>query len=359
MSLTRPSRERPRLPAPGVRSPERAASPGPRPRQPRRGPSVLRCLAPLPLPPPRLRRGPGLGAPQARPRVAGRWRPAMLRLPRLPSPPPRPPLCTPAPPAYPQLFEIRHFTPTAGAAAAAATAPPPVAANDAAAATTAAAASSTILHWAPLKTPRPPPPPPSPPPGPSRDRRESSAPSARGPAHPAPPPTGPATFRRHLPAALPVSALSSRQLPPSPTACPPPACFLVPSLVALPSQLGAVPSLLRAGARPPEAPSQLQRYPRAWKRAWPGGVAEKKRWSGLRTGTFRESAYRALPHGGCGRRKQPQLKPSSRVVVWKRSNYGCWVNYYSDLMMQDWWDLLELLVSSKVVTGLILTLKGS
>lgn len=120
-------------------------------------------------------------------------------------PPPLPSPAASAPhsraPAYPQLLEIRHFIPPAGAAVA--TAPPPAAANDAAATRAATAASSTILHWAPLKTPRPLPPPP---PGPSRDPHGSSAPGALGPAHKATQRTRPATFPPRLPAALPCAA---------------------------------------------------------------------------------------------------------------------------------------------------------
>lgn len=187
-----------------------------------RGPGVLRRLAPLPRP-----RPPGRAPARARAGARG----TTNRSPRnkkvaagdaAASPPPLP---SPAAstlhsraPAYPQLLEIRHFTPPAGAAAAAATAPPPAAANDAAATTAAAAASSTILHWAPLKTPRPPPPlplpPPPPPPGPSRDRRGSSAPGARGPRPPAPTrPTRPTTFRPRLPPRLPARCLRRASAP--------------------------------------------------------------------------------------------------------------------------------------------------
>ena len=189
-------------------------------------------------------------------------------------------------PAYPQLLEIRHFIPPAGAAAAAATAPPPAAANDTAATTAAAAASSTILHWEPLKTPRPPPPPPPLPPGPSRDSRRSSAPGERGPA-----PRRPALPAGRFPPASSASArglrlwpsLSPRPLPPSAHL---PHAFRRPALLLCsPQPAGA--SSPRRGGPVPEASSRLQRYPRDWRRAWAGGGTErKKRWPGLVTGTF-------------------------------------------------------------------------
>lgn len=147
-------------PAPGVRTASSTHSrlPAAQARRPR----AARQSSPARSPPPRARgppvRRPELRAPGSANRLPRHGKAAAGDV--AASPPLLPPRPSPAAsavqsraPAYPQLFEIRHFIPPAGAAAAATTAPPPAAANDAAA-TTAAAASSTILHWAPLKTPR-------------------------------------------------------------------------------------------------------------------------------------------------------------------------------------------------------------
>lgn len=288
--------------------PTSRASPGPQARHPRRGPDVPRRLAPLPLRPP-VREPPptGAGALQSRPRVVRRWRRRRCGFPA------SPPLPFPAASArhsrasaYPQLLEIRHFIPPAGAAAAAATAPPPVATNDAAAATTAtAAASSTILHWAPLKTPRPlpPPPPPSPP---ARHVIGAEAPPQVRTAPPTQrsrPPSPPLSARAFRPRS-PLPELSSHQLPSFPAACRPPACGLV-----LPACLLSPAWRLPSRERRPEpdplkVPSQLQHYRWAWRRPWPGGSGREEV-AGPVTVSFREN-----PYGGCERRKQPQIQRS-------------------------------------------------
>ena len=243
---TSPWRERPRPLAPGVRTrdgPHGSAHPGPQGPPPLRGPRVLRRRALPPRPRGRLlgrRPGSGLRAPPTAPRETRRWQPATLRFPRLPSPPLPPPPAASAlhsrAPAYPQLLEIRHFIPPAGAAAAAVTAPPPATANNAAATTAAAAASSTILHWGPLKTPRPPPPLP-PPPGPSRDERWSPAHRRARPRPPNPQPSA-RVFRPR--AGPPRAALSS---PAGPRPLPRPA--------RLPARLPAKPGRSPCSPLPP------------------------------------------------------------------------------------------------------------
>lgn len=132
--------------------------------------------------PPRANRppSPAPSLPAQRPRMrlrqpAARGAAAPLLPPPLPPPPAlRPPLPPSRRDAHPQLLEIRHFIPPAGASAVAA--PPPAAAKDT------AAVSCNILHWgaaldaAAVAAAAPPPPP-----GPSRDLRGGPAPGARRP----------------------------------------------------------------------------------------------------------------------------------------------------------------------------------
>lgn len=163
-------------------------APGPPPARPGRPPPL--CSPPTTAPTPTRTRAGTRGSANPSPRSKKVAAGDVASSP-LPLPSPAASALHSRAPAYPQLLEIRHFIPPAGAAVA--TAPPPAAANDAAATRAATAASSNILHWAPLKTPRPLPPPP---PGPSRDGHGSSAPGARGPAHLATPRTQPATSLR-------------------------------------------------------------------------------------------------------------------------------------------------------------------
>ncbi|XP_062932708.1 uncharacterized protein LOC134361623 [Cynocephalus volans] len=264
-----------------------AASPRPRPAAPT-PPGRPGRLAPLP----RASRDSGLRQPAPAEQEGGGQ--------RLPSPAAS--ALHSRAPAYPQLFEIRHFISPAGAAAAAATAPPPTATNDAAATT--AAASSTILHWAPLKTPRPLPLPPLPPP-PARHVTSAGAPPlAVPPAH-----ARAAALRPPAPAPARAAHASAVQ-----------GC----GLASLSSRCASPPRAEAGADSLPEAPSRLRHYPRAWRRAWPREAAEKKR---RRLG---------LVAGACGKiltvpstrwlwmEEQPQTKPSPRVVVAEQSKYKCW-----------------------------------
>lgn len=265
--------------APGVRLPRRTprvSSPSPWARHPcaaRESSAAERS----PRPRGRLlgrRPGSGLGAPPTAPRETRRWQPATLPVfpashpPPLPSPPPRPPRSTPAPPLTLNSSKSAILYHPQAPPPAAATAPPPAAANNAAATTAAAAASSTILHWGPLKTPRPPPP--------CRRRRTrhvtgaGARPRRARPRPPSPQPSA-RVFRPRRPS--PRGSVLGRWSPPSRGLPAFPHAFR-------PSRAGRRAALcLRSPAwmpgPVPEALWKLQRYRRAWRREmtekeWPG-----------------------------------------------------------------------------------------